>query len=731
VALQARLPVSPSELVRISAELAMARQDKRVVLFNAGGPIFTFHEDDAEARRLAVAMVSQPGMGLAPPKALAEALGIHRSMVFEYRDRFAEGGAAALRTQKAGPKAPHKLAGERLQRAQALLDKGASNSAIARAVEVSEGAIRHALKQGRLRRIETAAPATPLKGPRARNEEDRTSQGGVAVKRQEERALAAIGLLPEAAPSFTAAESVAKAGVLVALPAIVAQGLYEVGQQVYGALKNGYYGLNAVLSTLVFMALLRIKNIEQLPSHAPGEFGLVLGLDRSPEVKTLRRKLAEMAGYDKGLELQAAFADRWVAEQPELLGFLYVDGHVRPYHGRKHSLPKTHVPRRRLCMPATTDYWVNDAFADPLFFVTAPGNEGLLAVLEEAVLPEVRELAGSRRVTLVLDRECWSPKSFKQWSEEGFDVMTYRKGNYAPWPHEAFTQHESRGFGKRSVFYQLAEQPLTLSSGLEVREVRCLTDTGHQTSVVTTRMDLSTVEIAERMFSRWRQENFFRYMRHEFALDHLPAYAVEAADPERMIPNPTKKQMQKELKALRNKIGVRKQEYGESVLPDSPASRERQAELRELVAEAQARLEQLRDEYRALPSHVAVGQVRDPQTVVQLEQERKILVDQIKMVAYRAETELANIVGPLLGYHHDDEARSFLRQVFQLPADIVPDYSAGILRVRLHGMANWRSNRALAGLCQFLNSYDTCYPGTDLRLILEPPPAPAPPASES
>jgi transposase len=727
MALQARLPVSPSEIVRISSELAVARQDRRVVLFNAGGPIFIFHEDDAEGRRLAVAMVSQPGMRLAEPKALAEALGIHRSMVFEYRERFAEGGVGALRTQKSGPKAPHKLADETLERAQALLDKGASNRAIARALEVSEGAIRHALKQGRLRRLETASSAPPLKGPRARNEEDRTSQGGVAVKRQGERALAALGMLPEAAPSFTAAESVAKAGVLVALPAVVAQGLYEVGEQVYGALRNGYYGLNAVLSTLVLMALLRIRSIEQLPSHAPGEFGLVLGLDRSPEVKTLRRKLAELAGREKALELQAAFADRWAAEQPELLGFLYVDGHVRPYHGRKHSLPKTHVPRRRLCMPATTDYWVNDAFADPLFFVTAPGNESLLSVLQAAVLPEVRELAGERRVTLILDRECWSPKSFKQWSEEGFDVMTYRKGSYSPWPHEQFAEHESRGFGKRSVVYQLAEQPLTLSSGLEVREVRCLTETGHQTSVVTTRMDLSTVEIAERMFSRWRQENFFRYMRHEFALDHLPTYTVEAADPERMVPNPAKKQKKKELGTLRNEIRARKQEYADSALTDSPASRGRQQELRRIVEEAQARLEQLREDYRALPTHVAIGQLRDPQTVVQLEQERKVLVDQIKMVAYRAETELANIVGPLLGYHHDDEARSFLRQVFQLPADIVPDPNDGTLRVRLHGMANWRSNRALAGLCQFLNGYDTRYPGTDLRLVLEPP---APPASE-
>ena len=91
------------------------------------------------------------------------------------------------------------------------------------------------------------------------------------------------------------------------------------------------------------------------------------------------------------------------------------------------------------------------------------------------------------------------------------------------------------------------------------------------------------------------------------------------------------------------------------------------------------------------------------------------------MVAYRAETKLASLVGSFLGPHHQDEARSFLRQVFQLPADLEPDEQAQRLVVRLHGMANWRSNQALAELCAILNEYQTTYPGTSLRLVLEPP----------
>ena len=726
MAFQGRLGLLPQDAKILTETLAVSRGDGYLVFFNAGGPVLRASEEDLEELRLAGVKLLDPTLGGGVAVGvLARVLGVHRSSLHNWRLAYEAKGLEGLLSGKRGPKGPHKLKGKVLARAQRDLDEGLSQVDIGRKAGVTEGAIRRALDKGQLKRSvkEAVAAGEAMSGPGERNERDRTSESGVAVKRRVERLMAWKGGLAEAAPVFEVAGSVAKAGVLVALPALVAQGLYEVGQEVYGRLKNGFYGLNAVLSTLAFMALLRIKNNEQLPSHAPGEFGLVLGLDRSPEVRTIRRKLGELGERGQALEFQSVFASRWAEEQPELLGFLYVDGHVRPYNGRKHVLPKTHVPRRRLCMPATTDYWVNDAFADPLFYVTAPGNEGLLAMLEKEVLPEIRELVGDKRVTLVMDRECWSPKSFKKWSQRGFDIMTYRKGSYEAWPEAEFVEFVSTDGGTRNVTCQLAERPLTLSNGFGVREVRCLTENGHQTSIVTTRTDLTVVEVAGRMFSRWRQENFFRYMRMEFDLDHMPTYAVEEADPDRLVPNPARKAKKKVVDAARAELAKIKQLFGELALEDSPATLTKREELREQVNDARTRLEELGQEHKALASHLPIGKVQDPTTVVRLEEERKRIVDQIKMVAYRAETELANLAGPLLGWHHDDEARSFLRQLFQLPADLNPDPEAGTLRVRFHGMANERSNQALRGLCEILNAYGTCYPGTRLRLILEAPPS--------
>ena len=730
--LQHRIPLLPSNTDFVSEHLAVARQDGRITFFNASGPIFTCREDEEESLRFAAVILTEPNLHLATPIQLARVLGRHRSRVHEYRKRYREGGAEALEVKRRGPRGPSKLKGIRLARAQKHLNEGKSNCKVAELVDVSEQTIRKALKEHRLVRADRRPASAPRTGttpstPHQRSDVDATCAGGVAVKRDEDRALAQVGQLAEAMPLFEPAESVAKAGVLVALPALLGQGLVDVGQQVYGALRNGYFGLTSMLLTFGLMALIRIKSIEGLSDHSPGEFGLVLGLDRAPEMKTARRKLAELADRGLALEFSRAFSQRWAEEKPDALGYLYIDGHVRPYHGRTHTLPKTHVQRRRLCMPATTDYWVNDAKAEPLLFVTAPANEGLLAMMDQELIPEIRRLAGDeRRVTLIFDREGWSPKRFRKWSTIGFDVITYRKGRYRDWPRRCFKEVTVK-VCDRKVMYLLGERMVRLATDFRMREVRRLCDNGHQTSVMTTRRDLPLETVALRMFSRWQQENFFRYMRHEFALDHLPTTAVEPADPERNVPNPAVKKKKQELFQAKARLKKAEQVYGQKAY-DNPEQKRRtvrgfkisHAELGREISRLRETCERLAAGVRALPDRVPLRKVMDGKAVVRLERERKIITDTLKMVAYRAETQLANLVGPLLPFR-DDEARKFIRQVFELPADLLPDYEQEKLVVRLHSMANPRSNHALGALCDVLNDFNVCYPKTKLRLVLEAP----------
>jgi len=347
------------------------------------------------------------------------------------------------------------------------------------------------------------------------------------------------------------------------LPALLlGLGLLEVGEKVYGGLRNGFYGLRSTLMCLAFMALLRIRNPDRMQFEAPGELGMLLGLDRAPEAKTIRRKLQELAERKQAHRFSAGLAERWVRQASQAVGLLYVDGHVRAYHGEKHRLSKTHVARRRLCMAATTEYWINDKGAEPLFFITGEANERLIAMLKERILPEVRRLVGARRVTIVFDREGWSPKSFAELYEAGFDVMTYRRGRYRKWPRSAFGVVQGRVDGRR-VSYELAQKAVRIGPGFKMREVRQLrTEGSRQTAVLTTRWKTPILEVAWRMFGRWRQENFFRYMREHFALDALASRRVEPVDPSRSIPNPRRRKLEKQLAAMRLQLQKLQTEYG-------------------------------------------------------------------------------------------------------------------------------------------------------------------------
>ena len=722
-----RLPLLPPDARAVSRDLAVLLDEARLVVFNASGQIYTCSRDDREGMRLAAAMFSS--LRLAKPTALARALEMNPVTVFRNRRRFAAGGVAAVRSKKSGPKGRSKLTRQVCARAQRRLDQGWSIRRVAGEVGVVEGTLRHALKRGELRRPVEARPdptqsprVAELSRPAARAEQDRASEQGVAVKRSEERTLARLGQLEEAAPSFESAEAVAGAGVLLALPALLTEGLLEVGEGVYGKLRNGFFGLRSVLLTFAFMALLRIKSPEQLTEHAPGELGILLGLDRAPEVKTLRRKLREMGMRQLARTFTQKLTERWAKAEPKELALLYVDGHVRPYHGRKHVLPKHHVQQRGRPMPGTKDFHVNDRRADPLLFVTAEATEGLLSTLESTLLPEVRRLVGRRRVTIVFDREGWSPKSFAKWKEQGFDVMTYRKGEQSRWQKRFFTTVKGKVGGKK-VQYRLAEREVKLSNGLKVREIRRLTDDGHQTAVITTNDKLPLLAVAHRMFSRWRQENFFRYMRHEFALDHLCTHQVEPGDPKRMVPHPERARLEKKLRSVR----AARTRLLERALNLAPGKTTRvgkrqvdEVELDQLILKRETEARKLSARIAKLPKHVPIEEVLEPEQIVKLERERKVLVDAIKLIAYRAESALARLVEPFF-HRHEDEARKFLKSIFRATADVIPDHRNRRLTVRFHGLANPRATRALAELCALVNDDAPLFPGSDLRLRFEAP----------
>ena len=376
------------------------------------------------------------------------------------------------------------------------------------------------------------------------------------MPRDAERALARFGLLGEGAlPAFTPGARYPLAGLLLALPPLAGTGLPDCARQVYGRLRNGFYGLEVMLVAGVFMALLREARAEGATRIPPDALGRVLGLDRAPEVKTIRRKLAELAAAGKAAELQLALARHHAAASPGTLGFLYIDGHTRAYFGKR-DIQKMHLARLKFPGPATEETWVTGSAGDPLLVVMAQPSSSLAAQIRD-LLPSLRDITGpGAKPVLCFDRGGWSPALFADITDAGFDLLTYRKndtGKDVPYlPGTAFAMASCTGDDGREHAYDLADTTtdLTVSEGehkgrtLTLRQVtrRKPGDT-RQVRILTTRpaADLPAAAVIYRMTSRWREENYFRYGRAHFALDALDCYAVTAEDPARMVPNPAKK----------------------------------------------------------------------------------------------------------------------------------------------------------------------------------------------
>jgi DNA-binding CsgD family transcriptional regulator len=696
------------------------------------------------------AMVSLVEQGWADQNDIARVFGCSARTVRRHQRRFAEGGLAALGRAGGFPSGGPRLPRSREQLIRRLKTQGVANREIARRLGVTPKAIRKLLKRmgwhdpapaqillpiappdgdpnlsafWSAPAIEAPGEASVPGGPNLSAFISR-EEGPIPVSfdtnpadRRADRLLAYLGLLDDAAPVFRSEFRVPHGGVLLALPSLVASGIFATARKIYGSIGPAFYGLRTTFVALLLMALLRIKRPEGLKEHAPKDLGRILGLDRAPEVKTLRRKLNRLAAFGRAAEFGKALAQRRVADRGAALGFLYVDGHVRVYHGKR-TLPKAHVARMRLAMPATTDYWVNDAVGEPLFVVTAEANAGLVKMLPR-VLEEVRTLVGERRVTVAFDRGGFSPKLFLKLIADGFDILTYRKGRFRRVARSHFNSHEAVIDG-RKVTYMLADQGVRLLGGkLRLRQVMRLSENGHQTPILTSRRDLSSAEVAFRMFERWRQENFFKYLREEYALDALVDYEVVPDDPAREVPNPKRAAMTVKLEQARAQFERLTAEYGaeafvnpEQCRPTMRGFKVAQGKLAQRIREAFDRIVVLEEKRSAMPQKVPVGKVV-AEGVVKLSPERKHLTNIVKMVAYQAESDLVNLVAS----HYKrvrDEGRTLIQSALANTVDL--EVTESELRIRLAPLSSPHRTQVLAALCQELDHGCTFFPGTRLRL---------------
>jgi lambda repressor-like predicted transcriptional regulator len=741
---QLPLPLLPAGAAEIAPGVGLLAGEDGGLVAVHGLATFAWDAGDEAGRRLAAVQLVR--LRAASQGQVAQAFGVDPATIWRWDQAVAWGGVAGLVPARRGPKGASKLTPGLAARIAGLDAAGQTLRQIAAATGVSTFTVRAAL--GRVRPGGQGPAAGGGAGqdgvPDQRDAETAAAEEPLPVlpdpvPRDGERALARWGLLGEGAePVFTPGARYPLAGLLLALPALEAAGLLEAASQVYGRLRNGYYGLAATLLTLVFLALAGEPRAEGATRVPPAALGRVLGLDRAPEVKTIRRKLGELAAAGKAADLIMALARHHAAARPDTLGFLYIDGHARVYYGTR-QVQKTHVARLKFPAPATVETWVTGRDGDPVFMVVAEPSGSLAGELKR-LLPGLRAIAGEgRRVMVCFDRGGWSPALFADITGAGFDLLTWRKGPAPGVSAGQFTMVTCTDDRGREHQYDLADTTVALgiSDGprkgqtVSLRQVTRRVPARHggtrQIHALTTRTDLAAGEVCWRLTSRWREENYFRYARTHFALDALDSHAAAPDDPGRLVPNPAKKtaaararhaeilaaaaqaQRDASLAALRNPP------------PGQPVTITNQM-INALDAPAQAAWREPEEADKAAaatPARVPLGTLAPD--MMRLETEVKQITHAIRMAAYNAETALARALDGRYA-RAGDEAYALIREALTASGDICPGNRQ--LLVRLDPLTAPRRTQALAALCDQLSQAQACYPGTDLVLRYEVKPHP-------
>lgn len=691
--------------------------------------IDSWAEGDPAAQRLAMARLVNSG--LASVTEVAQLFGVHRNTVARIAKQIEAGGTRAVLPRKPGPKQRHKVTAKVLQVLRRAVASGWSSYEAAREVRRRTGVeLSHGHVWGLMHQIKAERPETlPMDLEDAATTELPASAEEKALPDEppgEEPGVET--LVPEGTlvnlPPGEAVHS-RYLGLALFSPALEAVGLLSIAEQVYQLTGPVRFGVRQVFWQLFCLALLQEPTIERVKHVLRADLGVVIGCGRAACVKTLRRKLVALSDGRQAVTLGVRLAQHWLEVGLLNASYLYVDGHMKVYSGKR-LVQEVWNSQRRMPLPGIEQYFVNDLRGRPLLVVSQDVSGNLAKSLPQ-VIAAIRQLLGERGFTVIFDRGGYDGKLFTWLAKEKTDFITYQRGEVAL-PKDQFQRREVRWEGKRLRFW-IAEDTVTVGDSGPWRRIVVRTGDGHQTPILTS-LDAEAVAAARvtaLMLARWRQENFFKYARAHLGLDVLASYATDPV-PDRQVPNPDVKAIKRELQQLRataqkiraalgrtvvleaEQAGAPEDGTPEATLAAKRANRRTATTRETLLAQLQAidaEIAQAGARLKGLPQQVALRSLGKPQETPQLEP--KLIADAVKVAAYNAQSWLAD--GLVQHYPHPGDLHDLLRAFAQLSGVMTRDLD-GAVHVCLDPPDLPLYRRALEGLCQDLNQLHPHFPGT-------------------
>jgi len=506
-----------------------------------------------------------------------------------------------------------------------------------------------------------------------------------------------------------------------------------------GVVGRGSRRLFATFAAMVMhMVGFGCVNVERAKALVCREFGVLVGLDESPTLRTLRRWLSALASCVEAGRLHAVLARNYLSHMVREKRTFCIDGHFGAYTGAA-PLLVGYWPQAHWMVPGRTHYVVCDGQGLPVLFELEDESDDLRQAIPRLVRRTKKLVGGAGKVTFVFDRGGYSHQLFASFDTdleayyiawEKHDKTDYTDHPVAWQEFEVELQgnHEHRprvkrlwvadcpkgvavgAWGPRSPIRH--HRKVLLRAELSGRDGKVK---GHRIGPFLTNDPRSSNEaLARKLVVRWRQESEFKTLRHGFGLDEITSYLtvpyrlLEGDDPQafrrlshHQIDNPRRKKLAAAAGKLTRRVKTLQERLARLGKEGRSSGHRRVRETHAAHQEARRKLNALEAERRAEPK-----QINQLRYLVEEGYERpdfsgKLLMDLLKVCARNARREAEAVLKHY--YLNRRDHVTLLRRMLAAGGWVKLD-AAGVLRVRLEPLNTQAENRVFESLLADINA---------------------------
>ena len=671
---------------------------------------------DTGLRNVAVAVCRQLGFS---GRAVAEVMGLTGNYVATLHNRALREGTAGL---VRAPGRPRKLAGNAWEQAARWRAGGASDSEIARRLQVAQSTVFRRLGPAAVQeQLPAGGPAGepapqaggPEAGPAAPGPGEPAAPGPQAgepaAPEPSSRPAAEPGPAAgtEAAPSRYAGAMLAHAYLdRIGAEAILAAALPP------GLARPRYDDLALLAATSLAFAL-GASSAEGTKHLIPGQAGILAGIGRLPGLRTLRPRLSAIADHCDPLALQRQLGAAMLAADAPGLHMYYVDDHFVPYEGAK-PVPKGWNTKRRHAQPGRADTMVSDYRGRAVAFASGEPS-GLSATLPGA-LAQLRQVLGEQaKIMLGFDRGGSYPVAFRAVREQHADWVTWRRAPLAPVAAAPRRFWAARGDGKPAEVLHLADETVTIKDYGQARQITLFEDGNPVLQVLTSDTTAPAAALLAWLRCRWRIENLFKYLEAHYGIHWLTDYHASTEDDDHLIANPERKAGRGRLRQAEAALAAAERELAALLTsPELSAAAKNTAipPAENKITKATDAVTAAKAALKPIPAKLPASQVTPGAQKAILATRRRSLQMVLRLLAAAAEHWLGNRLNDYL--RDNNEYRAITRHLLHLGGTITRTPRA--ITVTLDPPAAPRIARALALLLDEINATPPRMPG-DTRPI--------------